>query len=668
MASSNLDDLLKSIRDEAKKESALVVSEGDREEQLVSEQIDERILGLLGLDDVFDIDYATYKTLLRERMAAGRMSGSKIPTEETEILTEEFKKVKRKTGRFKVKKKKITAEDIKSSPSIGKSITGVEPQKLLAPAEEAPAESPIDKIIKSLDNIIGLLAERNSLFKSQAEALRKQKEKDKRAKTEGRLEAGQEARDTEKKAKKIAMPFQNIFKKIIDFFVGIFIGRFLFKFIEWFQDPENKKKIDAIGKFLNDHWPKLLLAYGLFGTSFGRFVTGITGKLIKFSAKLLTKVLPGLLRFIKANPALAALAGVAALAGLAIAQNQKGTAVVKDPEDPDKSQMDETREFGGMSGDPFGGLFNGGGQVPTKWPYFNGGGKVPGRGPNRDTVPAMLSPGEFVMSRGAVDKWGSGILAAMNSAGGGDNRPKIFGGTTYAAGGGMIGEGRHKEKMSPKLTREMAQRDKAPGEEYTQKLREKLTKIYVMSPQQKNSAMPQPMGEVGNLSVGSRPNMQYTKNNRVINKNQFDIIGSLINSAKTGGVGGVVNNILNRTDSIFGGIIGRVRGAINNPKSFVENTLGGTVKDGNVGQIEQRSFAELERNKARLATSQQRLNTLSGISPPSQPPVTVISAPQGQSAPSYAKGGGQVADQLPTFSASNSSRDRSRTSKILGIF
>jgi len=201
---SSLDDLLKSIRDEAKKESALVVTDGKSDEKLVDEEIDERVLRLLGIDDVFDIDYATYKTLLRERMAAGRMSDSKIPTEETEILTEEFKKVKRKTGRFKVKKKKITAQDIKSSPSIGKSIGAVEPQKLLAPAEEEPAESPIDKIIKSLDNIIGLLAERNSLFKSQAEALRKQKEKDRRAKTEGRLEAGQEAKDTEKKAKKIA--------------------------------------------------------------------------------------------------------------------------------------------------------------------------------------------------------------------------------------------------------------------------------------------------------------------------------------------------------------------------------------------------------------------------------------------------------------------------------
>ena len=720
MASSNLDDLLKSIRDEAKKESALVVTEGNREEQLVDEEVDERILGLLGLDDVFDIDYATYKTLLRERMAAGRMSGSKIPTEETEILTEEFKKVKRKTGRFKVKKKKITAQDIKSSPSIGKSIGAVEPQKLLAPAEEAPAESPIDKIIKSLDNIIGLLAERNSLFKSQAEALRKQKEKDKRAKTESRLEGGQEAKDTEKKAKKIAMPFQNIFKKIIDFFVGIFIGRFLFKFIEWFQDKENEKKINAIGKFLSDHWPKLLAAYLLFGNSFGRFVVKMAASLVKFTAKLLTKVLPGLLRFIAANPALAALAGVTALGVAAVAANQKGTAVIKDPDDPDKSQMDETREFGGMSGDPFGGLFNGGGQVPTQWPYFNGGGKVPGRGPNRDTVPAMLSPGEFVMSRGAVDKWGSGMLASMNAAGGGDNRPKIFGGTTYAHGGGMVGEGGHKEKMSPKLAREMAQRDKAvqaPGGvdarhaelmkttnpqkiadydskhgagAYSKKLREKLTKIYVVSPQQKKSVIPQPTGKVvgrENLPAstvkvlermdaqragGSKPNMQYTRNGKVINKNQFNLVGDLINSAKTGGAEGVLSNILDRTNSMFGGIVGKVRGAINNPKSFVENTLGGTVKDGNIGQMsreEERAFKELERKKAKLAESQQRLNALrGGISPPSQPPVTVIPAPQGQSAPSYGKGGGQPADQLPTFSATANSRDRSRSTKILGIF
>ena len=737
MASSNLDDLLKSIRDEAKKESALVVTEGNREEQLVDEEIDERVLRLLGIDDVFDIDYATYKTLLKEALVKYSVVGKdKIPTEEIEALRENFQKVKRKTGRFKVKKKKITAQDIKSSPSIGKSIGGVEPQKLLAPAEEEPEESPIDKIIKSLDNIVELLVERNSLFKSQAEALRKQKEKDKRAKTESRLEGGQEAKDTEKKAKKIAMPFQDVFKKIIDFFVGIFIGRFLFKFIEWFQDPENKKKIDAIGKFLSDHWPKLLAAYLLFGNSFGRFVVKMAASLVKFTAKLLTKVLPGLLKFIAANPALAALAGVTALGVAAVAQNQKGTAVIKDPEDPDKSQMDETREFGGMTGDPFGGLFNGGGQVPTKWPYFNGGGSVPGRGPNKDTVPAMLSPGEFVMSRGAVDKWGSGMLASMNAAGGGDNRPKMFGGTTYAAGGGMIG-GEHKEKMSAKHGRLMAERDKAvqaPGGidtrhnelmqstdpqkisdydkkhgegAYSKKLREKLTKIYVVSPQQKNSVMPQPTGKVvgrenlpaSTVKILERMDAQRAAQKEGGQKENIKVTGPLLGRlvmgsgllpeglpGMSGGGGGTnvlteqakVRSIPGMLGSLFDGFRKKKidpQTILEDVKSKARNfatSMGGTIKDGNIGQMsreEERAFKELERKKAKLAESQRRLDAMGGgISPPSQPPVTVIPAPQGQSAPSSGKGGGQPADQLPTFSASGNSRDRSRTSKILGIF
>ncbi len=67
------------------------------------------------------------------------------------------------------------------------------------------------------------------------------------------------------------------------------------------------------------------------------------------------------------------------------------------------------------------------------------GGMVPGKGPNKDTVPAMLAPGEFVMSRGAVQKYGAGMLGSMNAAAGGTNRPDVRGGVTYAAGGGEVG-------------------------------------------------------------------------------------------------------------------------------------------------------------------------------------------------------------------------------------
>ena len=45
---------------------------------------------------------------------------------------------------------------------------------------------------------------------------------------------------------------------------------------------------------------------------------------------------------------------------------------------------------------------------------FSGGGWVPGRG-NRDTVPAMLTPGEFVIKKSSAAKLGPGTLEAMNN-------------------------------------------------------------------------------------------------------------------------------------------------------------------------------------------------------------------------------------------------------------
>ena len=67
--------------------------------------------------------------------------------------------------------------------------------------------------------------------------------------------------------------------------------------------------------------------------------------------------------------------------------------------------------------------------------YLSGGGEPMGT----DTVPAMLTPGEFVMSRGAVQKYGVKTLEEMNASGGGTNRPKVVQGrTVYASGGGSI--------------------------------------------------------------------------------------------------------------------------------------------------------------------------------------------------------------------------------------
>ena len=75
-----------------------------------------------------------------------------------------------------------------------------------------------------------------------------------------------------------------------------------------------------------------------------------------------------------------------------------------------KTQLDDTIDFGGNTGAPMSADCLGLVMVVL----------VPGGG-NADTVPAMLTPGEFVMSRGAVRRVWNRIYASMNAVGGGTN-------------------------------------------------------------------------------------------------------------------------------------------------------------------------------------------------------------------------------------------------------
>ena len=75
------------------------------------------------------------------------------------------------------------------------------------------------------------------------------------------------------------------------------------------------------------------------------------------------------------------------------------------------------------------------------WSPFNTGGPVPGPKVNKDIIPAMLTPGEFVMSKGAVNKFGLNVMMSMNKAGGGTNRPTYKGMLPgYQGGGAVYGE------------------------------------------------------------------------------------------------------------------------------------------------------------------------------------------------------------------------------------
>ena len=89
----------------------------------------------------------------------------------------------------------------------------------------------------------------------------------------------------------------------------------------------------------------------------------------------------------------------------------------------------------------------GGGLVPSpQEAQMQGGGEVPGSGKG-DVIPAMLEPGEFVMSKGAVDQVGVDNLAAMNAEGGGTNQPTMKDGRVAAEGGGFIGDDKKENRF-----------------------------------------------------------------------------------------------------------------------------------------------------------------------------------------------------------------------------
>ena len=259
-----LDDLLDSIRGESGRDnsSALAVYVPDeREEDLVSEQIDERILALLGLEDVVDIDYATYKTLLKEKMMEGRMADSKMPSDEVELLTNEFKRVKGNTGRFKVKKEKINFQSFVDDVRPEQSTEQSSPQEpLLAlpgtaevkqePEVEEEKEDKIQGIQKFLGGISEKLSEiENNLSdmldmeakeaaaeKKEVAKERVDAEKVKKRDKESKLESGAKG-FAKKMTDTVTKPVKGFFETLLNFFMQIFLGSAVQQLIKYLENP-----------------------------------------------------------------------------------------------------------------------------------------------------------------------------------------------------------------------------------------------------------------------------------------------------------------------------------------------------------------------------------------------------------------------------------------------
>ena len=379
-----------------------------------------------------------------------------------------------------------------------------------APEEEegvkkkrAPRKSdPLKDILKGVNSIIEILKRQQKLSANQAEKDRKRAEKQKREGAEDKLESGG-IKSFISGAAKLVKPVKGFLEGLFDFIKNVIIGTILIKIINWFTDPENQEKIEAIGDFFKNTWPVLLAAYLLFGNSLGRFAVKLIKVVGGFVIKLAAKIIPALITGIKRlglgkSLALGGLAvGGAMLAGRMMdgGEDDKdlnqpdgkqktpppdkesepavipAPAVADPPEPPTVSgrfdmeagqgyindkpvSLEEYQAFQNMSNQE---------KVQKYGTGLKGGGMVPGRGPNRDTVPAMLAPGEFVMSRGAVQKYGADTMASMNAAGGGTNLPKRMNGVTYAAGGGQIGDKPMSSVEKPHTENEDLKKKKKPA-------------------------------------------------------------------------------------------------------------------------------------------------------------------------------------------------------------
>jgi hypothetical protein len=287
-------------------------------------------------------------------------------------------------------------------------------------------EENISAIVKSVISIADIVAKQKKISDDASAYEKRKSEQEKRGLAESKLEKRFEG--LRKAAEKIIAPVKSLLDKILQFFTTVILGRIVYKLVEWLGDPNNANKVKSIIRFLGDWGPAILGGFILFGTKFGKSIRVLTNIALSGIAKL-AKSIPALLRFAKSNPKTALAVAAGGYAATQLAQRAFSG----------EDQKVEGRAGGGVISAPkfFGGGFNFSGLLGGARNFFNG--MVSGE-KGVDKIPAWLSDGEFVMSRGAVQKYGVDTLEAMNAAGGGTNKPTFKTEGVYAAGGGLVGD------------------------------------------------------------------------------------------------------------------------------------------------------------------------------------------------------------------------------------
>ena len=332
---------------------------------------------------------------------------------------------------------RVRKERKKAAPSAGMKATKktISPSKFFdkkeqksLPMGKGEMGGAIVKVAEGVDSIVETLKAEKKQDKKHFSFLRNMAERFKRRREENKLEF-KVFDGLKKTATTLLAPMKSAWQKMLDFIGNVILGRVLFKILEWFGNKENQGKLQSIIKFFKDWWPVMLGGYLLFGNALTSMVTGLLIKMAMWVPKMLLAI--GRLMM---NPYVAAavlLGGGAILAQQQIKKNRQAfdeqdddsTLTVEEFQEdnqgitnPNEKTADIQPSQGYVETGSMPGMMN-----------FNKGATVPGSG-NTDTVPAMLTPGEFVMSKGAVQKYGANTLEGLNAAAGGTNKPTLMGG------------------------------------------------------------------------------------------------------------------------------------------------------------------------------------------------------------------------------------------------
>jgi predicted chitinase len=445
------------------------------------EQVNQDILKILGLEETDEIDMKSYKGFLREKLVEISMGKGNLSRDEELVVQSEFQRVKKQSDTIKVKKKKISARDIKiTSPSSAlvkykKPSTLSKEVKQTEPTVESQGLESGDKTIgdnlksinKTLDKILKSIVSQGESDRKRREKERVSSERNKSQERESGLEKPLQI--AKNLVNKIIAPFRGILDSVFRFLQFTFIGWLIGKFEDiqkWTE--QNKEKIAVVTRFLKDWWPTLLGAYVLFATPFGAFVRS-TLKMMRF-------FIPQIVRLMAAHPILAG-ATLATIGGIAkIKESERMKPLVE----KNQAEIDKTLEsknapwyqklgagFASQSlnapGGPAnpiglqapGGMYNRGGSIfgfnngAQLGNYLSGivtkndGATVSGFGKDTQMFPvegggtAVLQPGETILQVGARERMikETGHDPLSFNIGPNANRPMNF---TYK-GGGIIG-------------------------------------------------------------------------------------------------------------------------------------------------------------------------------------------------------------------------------------